>query len=104
MESEIGPVGLLFSEPCWEKQGLTIDWAVMREGEFSNGVSLVTNRNSDERGWLVGKQSFEEEVVMSFYSYCMTSGEIFPVNFTSGLICTCPPSVINWCFHSFCPE
>ena len=41
---------------------------------------------------------------MSFYSYCMTLGEILPVNFTSGLICTCPPSVVNWCFHSFSPE
>ena len=34
----------------------------------------------------------------------MIWGGIFPVNFASGLICTCPPSLINWYFHCFSPE
>lgn len=51
MESEIGPVGLFFFRAMLGEAGINYELgAVMREGEFSNGVSLVTNRNSDEKG------------------------------------------------------
>ena len=51
MESEIGPVGLLFFRAMLGEAGTNYELgAVMREGEFSNGVSLVTNRNSEEKG------------------------------------------------------
>lgn len=54
MESEIGPVGLLFFRGRLGEAGINHGLgAVMREREFSNGVSIVANRNSEAKrgGW-----------------------------------------------------